>query len=382
MENKIYEKLQALLEDYTKKLPGKLEVLQQQWKSLQKTFSKRHFKDFHREAHSLTGSAGTYGFSQLSIAARELEIILKSLLIKDKLTSEDELAISQSLDKLIHTPLIHDEKTFDAFQPYPTNKIIYVLDKDEKWITTLESDFRSSRYQLLHLKQFSDLLKLMAHQSPYILIINTDCINDDEIKQLAALGWGGEKSQTKPVLPEQLIKAVKSRVKNAEIFTDHIAYDSLTGVLNHSRILHQLEAELRLVETAQQLLAFVMIDIDGLENINKQHGRAMGDQVLRQFAHLLTSRLRKTDYLGRYEGEQFALVLPNITAAQSKKLLEELCEKFSQIPFLSEPSAFSVTFSAGIATFPEYQSSIDLIQASERALSQAKKQGKNQVVAI
>jgi diguanylate cyclase (GGDEF)-like protein len=197
---------------------------------------------------------------------------------------------------------------------------------------------------------------------------------------LAALNLGGDDFLTKPILPQHLVAAVKARAKRAGILGSYMTRDSLTGLLNHSNILHQLDVELVRAERHDLSLVFVMIDIDHFKAINDKYGHIVGDRVLRKLSELLLTRMRKSDYVGRYGGEEFALILPNTKLEASKKILDDLRQRFSHIRFVVDDSDFSVSFSVGAAGFPKYQSSHVLIEAADQALYKAKKEGRNKLV--
>src|SRR3982750_724421 len=94
MDVKVQVKLQELFKHYSKNLPKKIQAIETQWQNLLQHWSMERFKDFHREVHSLCGSSGTYGYMELSKAAREMEIYLKSLLTQTALSSTEIKTIS------------------------------------------------------------------------------------------------------------------------------------------------------------------------------------------------------------------------------------------------------------------------------------------------
>lgn len=202
----------------------------------------------------------------------------------------------------------------------------------------------------------------------------------DKFKQLAALSLGGDDFLTKPILPQHLISSIKTRAKRAGIINSYISRDSLTGLLKHSYILHQLEYELMRAERSHLVLTFAMIDIDHFKDVNDRFGHMVGDRVLKKLAEVLTSRLRRVDYIGRYGGEEFAIILPNTSASHGKAILDQLREKFSQIRFFAENTEFSVTFSGGIASFPQQRCQQKLIESADQALYRAKLEGRNRIV--
>jgi diguanylate cyclase (GGDEF)-like protein len=123
-----------------------------------------------------------------------------------------------------------------------------------------------------------------------------------------------------------------------------------------------------------------MIDIDFFKSVNDTYGHVVGDQVILRVTHLVRNRLRQVDYVGRYGGEEFAVVMPNTDAAAAKEVMDKLREAASEIEHESDTGAFHVTFSCGIATYPGAKTVLDLTQAADDALYKAKRSGRNQVV--
>lgn len=199
-------------------------------------------------------------------------------------------------------------------------------------------------------------------------------------KQLEAVRRGGDDFLTKPVEPYHLISAVSSRVHRARILRSFMVHDSLTGLLNHSRTIEQLTIELTRAQRQNIKLAFAMIDIDRFKSINDNYGHLTGDRIIKILARLLRQRLRKTDTIGRYGGEEFAVIMPDTDSLTAHKVLDQVRESFSQIQHLSDGESFSVSFSAGIAEFPACNDTTMLIEHADKALYEAKGRGRNKIV--
>ena len=129
-------------------------------------------------------------------------------------------------------------------------------------------------------------------------------------------------------------------------------------------------------------LSFVMLDLDHFKAINDSYGHPAGDRVLLGLSRLLQQRLRSTDIVGRYGGEEFAIALHSTSKMQAQHLLNSLREDFNRLVFYSGEQEFRCSFSAGIATYPQYQRLETLRQAADDALYRAKHQGRNCVVVV
>ncbi len=202
----------------------------------------------------------------------------------------------------------------------------------------------------------------------------------DREKQLTAVGLGGDDFLTKPIKPDHLISAVTSRIARYRQLRALMLRDSLTGLLNHTSIRERLGQELARSARNSQPLALAMIDIDHFKKVNDTYGHAVGDRILKALTHMLMRRLRQSDIIGRYGGEEFIVILPNTDEKTAFQLLNELREAFSLVRHLGGGNEFKVTFSCGVATFPKQQTPTALSEAADRAMYAAKRQGRNRVL--
>jgi diguanylate cyclase (GGDEF)-like protein len=199
-------------------------------------------------------------------------------------------------------------------------------------------------------------------------------------KQLQALSIGGDDFLTKPILPEHLVSAVLNHAKRAKALHSMVVRDSLTGLLNHQHTKELLDIEVARAMRRKSKLAFAMIDLDGFKGINDTYGHPAGDRVLKNLARLLRYRLRKTDIIGRYGGEEFAVVLLDISSEDAYQVMDEIRAGFESMTHQLGGEEFKLTLSCGIAMFPEIDGSDQLNDAADRALYEAKAMGKNCVV--
>ena len=201
----------------------------------------------------------------------------------------------------------------------------------------------------------------------------------DPAKQLAALGHGGDNFLTKPVAPEQLIKAVSIRARHYQTLRTLMQKDSLTGLLNHSRVLEQLEHESERARRQGGPLSVVLIDLDQFKAINDRWGHVAGDRVIVSLARLLRERLRRVDIIGRYGGEEFIVVLPDTPAEAAERIVDDLRQRFAAIHHHVGDQRFQATFSAGIAEFAPAGRQASLVERADAALYAAKHGGRNRI---
>lgn len=209
-----------------------------------------------------------------------------------------------------------------------------------------------------------------------ILFLSTESRLD---LQLKARHLGADDFLPKPLQPGQLISAVTSRANRYRDLKKLTDRDSLTGLLNHSNILRNLEREMNLASRTGNPVSFAMVDIDHFKSVNDTYGHVTGGHVIMRVTHLIRNRLRRVDYVGRYGGEEFAVVMPNTDTAKAMEVMDKLREAGSEMEYESDKGPFSVTFSCGIASYPHFQSTTDIAQAADEALYKAKHGGRNQV---
>lgn len=199
-------------------------------------------------------------------------------------------------------------------------------------------------------------------------------------RQLAAIGHGADDFLVKPIQPEHLLLSVTSRIERYRVLRSFMVRDSLTGLLNHTKTKEQLEIEIERARRQQRPLSFAMIDLDHFKRVNDTYGHPTGDKVLKSLARLLQQRLRKVDVIGRYGGEEFAVILTDTTGPDAVRVLDDIRKDLAQIQQHGEDGEFSVTFSCGIASYPDFATPEAISSAADKALYQAKHGGRNRVV--
>ncbi|MCB9730183.1 MAG: diguanylate cyclase [Deltaproteobacteria bacterium] len=202
---------------------------------------------------------------------------------------------------------------------------------------------------------------------------------DEELEHEAMLR-GADAFLTRPVADQRLVEVLSARACRARLVRQQLLRDSLTGTLNHAALMSALGSEIAGATRRGATLAFAMFDLDRFKLVNDRHGHAVGDRVLRTFAHLLRQRLRAGDTIGRYGGEEFGIVLPDISAAGAMQLVDALRQAFAETEHAGESGTFRVTVSAGIATCPEYATATTIRDAADAALYRAKRSGRDRVV--
>ncbi|NYS61805.1 diguanylate cyclase [Vreelandella salicampi] len=217
----------------------------------------------------------------------------------------------------------------------------------------------------------------LEHVGLPIIYLSTET---DREKQISAMSAGVEAFLTKPVSPTELVSAVRLRAERLRMLRSLMSRDSMTGLYNHSTTTELINKALALGHREDSQHTLVMIDIDCFKEVNDTHGHLAGDQVIITLARLLKSRLRNSDIIGRYGGEEFVVLLKNIDVSATAELINTLRHDFSRVDYHAGQQHFRCTFSAGISHFPSQPSTEALRLTADKALYRAKHQGRNQVV--
>ncbi|MCW9032997.1 MAG: diguanylate cyclase [Alphaproteobacteria bacterium] len=196
-------------------------------------------------------------------------------------------------------------------------------------------------------------------------------------RELLALKTGGDDFFAKPVYPELLISSIRARAERARMLSSMISRDSMTGLANHTKIKEMLGDEFARSKRFKQPLSFAMLDIDNFKNVNDTYGHWTGDTVIKSLAQVLRQRLRRSDIIGRYGGEEFAIILPNTDGDTAVQVLDKIRRGFGKVKQHSENEEFVTTFSCGVADFPTIDDPAEINKKADEALYEAKHAGRN-----
>jgi len=127
-------------------------------------------------------------------------------------------------------------------------------------------------------------------------------------------------------------------------------------------------------------LAVLMIDIDHFKAVNDAYGHQAGDAVLKEVAARVSTTVRPYDSVGRYGGEEFLVILPGCDEPRAQIVAERLCCVVSREVVHTSAAEISVTLSLGLALSAQGETSERLVHAADRALYEAKRNGRNRVV--
>lgn len=219
------------------------------------------------------------------------------------------------------------------------------------------------------------LRQLPAYQSIPIVYLSSET---DIGLQVEALRLGGDQFLTKPFNPVVLAATLKTTIERHREMQRCSHNDGLTGLLTHTASKSRLDAMLATLPPDGKLCV-AMLDIDKFKSVNDTYGHPVGDQVIRSLAWLLKGRLRGSDLIGRYGGEEFVLALPDVGPDEAWVVIDRIRSDFAKLPHAHGGGSLRASFSAGIAAFPDSCTSTELINLADTALLEAKRSGRNRV---
>ncbi|MDA7086694.1 diguanylate cyclase [Pseudomonas sp. SA3-5] len=187
---------------------------------------------------------------------------------------------------------------------------------------------------------------------------------------------------------QTLVERVANMEQEAKGFRQHLEeqrqkalLDPLTGLPNRAAWNERLDLEVARWQRYGGELLMAVVDIDHFKRINDEYGHLAGDKVLKIIAGELHKRLRKTDFIARFGGEEFALLIPATPLTGGLQLLETLRAGIEACPFHFRGERVTITLSAGISAFASAERSDQVFERADQALYQAKRGGRNCVEA-
>ncbi|WP_411821266.1 diguanylate cyclase DgcR [Leptospira sp. 'Mane'] len=232
-----------------------------------------------------------------------------------------------------------------------------------------------------------DLINEILSSSPtgWLPIIMVTSHTEPE-KMKEAIEAGATDFIRKPAEEIELLARIYSalRIKTLQdLLRESSIKDALTGLYNRRYMDERIDQEFQRCKRHNHPLSVAMIDIDFFKKVNDTYGHDIGDQVLKTLATELKSKLRKSDILSRYGGEEFIVVFPETGLSDSKHALDKVREYISTLPILDDTGkTFHISFSGGLAggDLESVNSPFDLLKIADKNLYDAKHQGRNRII--
>jgi diguanylate cyclase (GGDEF)-like protein len=157
--------------------------------------------------------------------------------------------------------------------------------------------------------------------------------------------------------------------------------DALTGLYNRHHLSDVLESEFSRAERKRYSIAIMLIDLDHFKRVNDTYGHHAGDLALKAATQVISKQIRRGDVAFRYGGEEFLVILPDITLEKANQRAEQLCNDINALEILFEQQIIRINASIGVAIYPRHGSTSDeMLMRVDKALYQAKETGRNKVI--
>jgi diguanylate cyclase (GGDEF)-like protein len=221
----------------------------------------------------------------------------------------------------------------------------------------------------------------------YILLVSG---KDDKQDVVSGLEAGADDYLTKPFDIRELRARVRAGtriltlqhelIQAREALRFQATHDDLTGLWSRGTTLHLLKGELERGLRSHTPTGILMIDVDHFKRVNDTHGHLNGDMVLIEAARRIDRSVRIYDFVGRYGGEEFLVVLSNCTMEDLQKIAERARRAFVDAPITMNAGEVSVTVSVGGVMALSEVRELELLSVADSALYEAKRTGRDRVV--
>jgi diguanylate cyclase (GGDEF)-like protein len=226
------------------------------------------------------------------------------------------------------------------------------------------------------LEMTRELRALAAGRDLPVILISGKSAVDQRVDGLDA---GADDFMAKPVDPNELLARIRTHLRRAErthSLVQQSTHDDLTGALNRGAIVEELRRELKRSLRTDTPLSVMMVDVEDFKSINDEYGHTVGDQVLRRIAESLGRTLRVTDRVGRFGGDEFVLVLPELPAKSTGALIARLRRAWERSGLPAVIRQRTIGISIGAATARQGDSIEALVRRADEAMYRDKRQRK------
>ena len=187
-------------------------------------------------------------------------------------------------------------------------------------------------------------------------------------------------SDTMYQMRDSLLERNRGLREAMERLQDLALRDELTALSNRRSILEVLQRQRAVAQREQGQFTVCYCDLDHFKQINDRYGHVVGDAALREFAKCAQSVVRNVDYVARFGGEEFLLVLPGAGEEIARRVCERLASRTRKLWVPGTDDEFRLTVSVGVASYQPTDSVDDILNRADRALYSAKTQGRDRVV--
>lgn len=212
----------------------------------------------------------------------------------------------------------------------------------------------------------------------YLLVVNNEIVGHNELLDSLWISFGA------CVFVLIIVLFITNRtISSYQVEVERLAtYDKLTGLLNRQAMEIIYSQIIRDLKRSPGTLAVILFDIDKFKQINDTMGHLAGDVVLQHLAKICSSRLRESDIMCRWGGEEFVVLAKNCTIQEAENIAEELRLSAMNNPTPFQGEQIRITISAGVTEHKDQESQEEVFERVDRALYQAKESGRNKITSI
>ncbi|WP_438348129.1 diguanylate cyclase [Paenibacillus sp. FA6] len=369
-------------------------------------------REIYRFLHNLKGTAGTIGMTEIENEAEEkLSLfsdegtrlftysewyeVLKPLLMDiplnlTEVNPSESLVVQQiALPELTENRIliIDDDVELAAYlkgileaRSYPVNialtaerglKLFYDWKPDMILLDILLPDTNG-------LEVLNQIVEKSQQEHSPIIVISSEDTKENRIHSYRS---GAMDFFAKPIDEQILIALIDNRFQMKRQWEQSIIVDELTGAYNRRHFNRTMRQLISNFKRLGHVFTLVLMDLDHFKRVNDTYGHLMGDEVLEKFCDIIMAAKRDEDILCRYGGEEFALLLPNTSKAESTGLLARIHDQLESHLFTVEDQYFQVTFTAGITDCQmDNAHPKSLVEEADQALYLGKQSGRNQTI--
>lgn len=281
---------------------------------------------------------------------------------------------------------------------------VLILDDDIELLNLLKESFEENNYLVFIATTLKRGVKLFYDHHPDLVIMDTSIRNESSVGFITRISTIAKSTFTpvivigeetsaevkkeiydagahdfieKPIEFDLFYSIVENRMRQKDWFKKRVMIDELTQVYNRAS-LFEIWTELNLkFQDDGESFCFALLDLDHFKKVNDHYGHAIGDMVLSNFSKLISNKKRYDDYLVRYGGEEFLLILPNTEQAEAILIVQDLLKTFMNYTHITDETELQLSFTAGVAQMkPSIQSMEQLIIRSDLALYYGKQNGR------
>ena len=377
-------KFERIREIYVESFPEKIQSLRNCWAVLNEaTILNEPLAEFRTEVHKIAGSSGSHEFNEIHMLAKNVESKLLGVIEAkaDWDANKDDIGnFVQQLVDLLETTMLNynfseDEQDhiprLDALQlshrelvNFKPDLILIACDStDDYWKD-------SARIVRLHETHFN---------MPIVFLIH----DENKNAKLNALNAGADDCIYEHELQEEQFQILKQRILRFRRANHLIIMDYLTGALNRDAFMEHANEEISLAIRRKESICLAMIDVDHFKQINDENGHVVGDYVLRHISDYLNNRLRRSDVVGRYAGDEFLVLLPDTDLDSAYLVLDMVRKNLVAHNIKVNNADVRISISLGLiaARRTEPLDIETLIVEADKKMYEAKVAGRNMLVA-